>query len=86
MERKPAVLQSKRIPGQAPPYKLNRTETDMSTTTWTQYIAMDDAGIEPGMFEAALDSLEDWDDDFDIGVRSAGESAVESLADLDDPE
>ena len=54
----------------------------MSTTTWTQYIAMDDTAIEPGMFEAALESLEDWDDDFELGLRSAGDA----FEDLDDPE
>lgn len=54
----------------------------MSTTTWTQYVAMDDGTPEPGMLDAALASLEDWDDDFDIGARSAGSS----YEDLDDPE
>ena len=39
----------------------------MSTNTWTQYVAMDDALPDPGLIEAALDSLEDWDDDFEIG-------------------
>jgi|CXWL01.1.fsa_nt_gi hypothetical protein len=56
----------------------------MSTTTWTQYIAMDDAALEPGMLDAALDSLEDWDDEFEIGAQYAGE--VGDPSDLDDPE
>lgn len=57
-------------------------ENDMSTTTWTQYVAMDDGILEPGMLDAALESLEDWDDDFEIGAQYAGEPPD----DLDDPE
>jgi len=44
----------------------------MSANTWTQYVAMDDARPEPGFLQAALDSLEDWDDDFDLGDVEAG--------------
>jgi hypothetical protein len=39
----------------------------MSTNTWTQYVAMDDAVLEPGFLQSVLDGLEDWDDDFDLG-------------------
>lgn len=54
----------------------------MSTTTWTQYVTMEDGTPEPGMLDAALESLEDWDDDFELGMQCAGEP----LGDFDDPE
>ena len=40
----------------------------MSVTTWSQYISMDEPSIEPGRVEAALDTLEGWDDDFELGA------------------
>jgi len=50
----------------------------MSTNTWSQYVAMDDSKADPGFLQAALDSLEDWDDDFELGE--------EPSIDLDDLE
>ena len=44
----------------------------MSTNTWTQYVAMDDVRPDPGFLQAALDSLEDWDDDFDLEGEGLG--------------
>ncbi|MCA1482028.1 hypothetical protein, partial [Bradyrhizobium sp. NBAIM08] len=49
----------------------------MSTNTWTQYVAMDDAALEPGLLQSALNNIEDWDDDFDLGEEP-------DLDDLDD--
>ncbi len=54
----------------------------MSTTTWTQYVTMEDGIPERRMLDAALESIEDWDDDFELGLQSAGEP----LVDCDDPE
>lgn len=54
----------------------------MSTTTWMQYVAMEDAACEPRTLEATLASLEDWEDDFEIGEACFGEPT----SDLDDPE
>ena len=53
----------------------------MSETTWTQYVAMDDASPEPGRFQAALESLEDWDDDFDLAGpdQPCGPDGLEDL-------
>jgi hypothetical protein len=53
----------------------------MSTNTWTQYVAMEDSQFEPGMIDAALDALEDWDD-FELGPNAFCAPA----ADQDDPE
>lgn len=61
---------------------FNREDADMSTKTWTQYVAMDDTGPEPGRFQAALDSLEDWDDDFELGAEAHDLDPVE----FEDPE
>lgn len=54
----------------------------MSATTWTQYVAMDDGTPEPGRLQTALDSLEDWDDDFEL----PGEIREPDLSDLEDIE
>lgn len=53
----------------------------MSMSTWTQYIAMDDALPERRLLEA-IESLSDWDDDFAIGEPRA----AQSFADIEDPE
>lgn len=57
----------------------------MSTTTWTQYVAMDDAACELHLLDAALEGIEDWEDDFEIGDEGFG---LESggFEDFDDPE
>ncbi len=59
----------------------------MSTHTWSQYVAVEDAGLEPGLLEAALanfetEALGDWDDDFEIG--EAGLDVP--LSEIDDAE
>ena len=48
----------------------------MSMTTWTQYVSMEDRVPEPGLLDAALNSLEDWDEDFAIGGAPAVVSGV----------
>lgn len=53
----------------------------MSTNTWSRYVTMDDGMPEPGMLDAALESLEDWDD-FEIGEKDFSGP----FSDLDDPE
>ena len=45
----------------------------MSVTTWSQYISMDEPVLEPGRVEATLETLEDWDDDFDVGAAWEGD-------------
>jgi hypothetical protein len=51
----------------------------MSTNTWNQYVAMDDGLPQPGTLDAALEGLEDWEDDLDLGDLS-----LDASADLDD--
>jgi hypothetical protein len=53
----------------------------MSTNTWTQYVAMEDGHLEPGMLDAALEALEDWDD-FELG----SEGICAPIGEFDDPE
>jgi hypothetical protein len=52
----------------------------MSTTTWNQYVAMEDGMPERGMLDAALDSFEDWEDDLELGELSLDAAP----SDLDD--
>jgi len=54
----------------------------MSTSTWTQYISMDDGMPEPDLLRTAMESLGDWDDEFEIGDPcDAG-----PVEELEDPE
>jgi hypothetical protein len=50
----------------------------MSHNTWTQYVTMDDPQIEPTRLATALEGLEGWEDDFDLG-----EPWIDVEADLD---
>lgn len=54
----------------------------MSTSTWTQYIAMDDTTPDRRLLQSAIELIADWDDDFEVGDAQGGLS----LADIDDPE
>ena len=54
----------------------------MSTHTWSQYVAMEDANAEPGLLDAAFECIGDWDDEFDLG----GSGLAAAPADPEDPE
>ena len=56
----------------------------MSSMTWTNYVSMDDAMPEPGMLDAALDGLEDWEDELDLGDLSLEASPSGLDEDFDD--
>ena len=47
----------------------------MNMSTWTKYVTMDDTQPEPGQLDAALEELEGWDEDFEIGEAWEGEPA-----------
>jgi hypothetical protein len=71
-----AVLQCKRAVIHTTPAK----EKTMSSMTWTNYVSMEEGMPEPGMLDGALDGLEDWEDDLDLGDLSLDASP----ADLDE--
>lgn len=56
----------------------------MSSMTWTNYVSMEDGMPEPGMLDAALDGLEDWEDDLDLGDLSLDASPADLDEDFDD--
>lgn len=56
----------------------------MSSMTWTNYVSMDDVMPEPGMLDAALDGLEDWEDGLDLGDLSLDASPSDLDEDFDD--
>jgi hypothetical protein len=47
----------------------------MNMSTWTKYVTMDDAQPELGQLDAALEDVESWEDDFEIGEPWEGEPA-----------
>ena len=59
-------------------------EKTMSSMTWTNYVSMEDGMPEAGMLDAALDGLEDWEDDLELGDLSLDASPSELDEDFED--